>query len=146
MLTCFLRHNFYMNSINQNLLYQSDFLLDARSQSREPRAHKHIWWIFIGIASLLVIRLILEYVQVATGNTVSDALFVISDHVTYPVTATLLSQGGSTDYSAIAIVSIAIGGYFLLTAIIAIILTPRTSHRSKIERARMLSQRRYSHQ
>lgn len=127
-----------METTNLQALYNAD-IVEAQPLSREPQTHAYLWWSLAVIEALLFTRLILEFFVTNVTNVFTTAIYDLTYYLMYPVTATLVIS------NTILLTIVAIIGYFLLTLALAGFLKSRQSPRIRIERARALSRRRYSH-
>ncbi len=130
---------------HMHMLYHSDFLLGTRPLSQESHAHKFIWWGFAIIATLVSLRIILEYVNADMASTPAYVLHTITNYIVYPFSTTLTVVSGGGGYAFATTAVIAMFGYLLLVIALVSFLHARRSPRARIERARTLSRRRYSH-
>lgn len=130
-----------MEPTNINALYNSDYL-DARSVSYESKVNRLIWWALAIVELLLIIRLIFEYFNTPQANTLTSFIYQATDYLLYPFT-TLTTASGAGIYGWIA--AVAIAGYLLLTIALVSFLQAKRSPRLRIEYARALSRRKYSH-
>lgn len=129
-----------MDSANLNMLYNSDFL-DSRSLPlEETPVPKLIWWTFAIIEIFLVSRLILEYFDINQTNSLSYLVHKVSYYILYPFT-TFFTTSNTNNTNLLIIV--AITSYFLLALTLINIIKRSKSPKSRIERARELSQRKY---
>ncbi len=112
--------------------------------SQEPQTHKFLWWGLAIIETLLFGRFILGYFDANLTGALAAAINTVTSYILYPFTTTLTSASASGDGSSGWITIVAIGGYFVITIALVRFLKAKRSFRSRIERARTLSRRRYS--
>lgn len=117
-------------------------LIDFGSAKPTLQRDTLIWWALIITETLLFTRLILEYFHLPQANVVAHFLYQSTDYLLYPFTSMLANVGGETIPGWVT--TVAIIGYFLLAIILVRFVKSMTSTRSRIERARALSRRRYS--
>ena len=135
-----------MESTNVNTLYRSGFhssFIDAKSLSKESQALRFLWWGFAIVETLLFTRIILGYLDANMISPLTSLMYTISDYILYPFTTTLTSAGGGGSYAWITIVAII--GYFVFTITLVGLIKASRSPQSRIEHARALSRRKYSH-
>lgn len=131
-----------MDPINTNILYHSDFFGD-RYLFQEPQTYRIIWWMFVVIETLLFIRLIMKYSATNLTNTFPYVLDTITQYIVYPFAIAFSGVGGSESHIWITIVASA--GYFLTTFALVRFLKAKQYPRSRIERVRALSRKKYSY-
>ena len=129
---------------SHTLLYHPDYL-DVGSQPRKRHAHAPLWFTLAGIELLLLIRLALTYLDVSILATINSTIYAITELLIYPFAALLSIVRGSTQHSEVSILLFTIIGYFLLAISLIAMVQLQRSPRARLERARTLSRRRYSH-
>lgn len=129
---------------SHTLLYHPDYL-DVGYQPRKQHSHAPLWFTLAGIELLLSIRLALTYLDVSILATINSTIYAITELLIYPFAALLSIVRGNTQHSEVSILLFTIIGYFLLAVSLIAMVQLQRSPRARLERARALSRRRYSH-
>ena len=139
----------HMELINQNnytiMLYHSDFLLDAQPLPPEAQAHKIVWWGFAFITTLLLTRLVIEQMGIIAIGGSAYGINLITDYIMYPFSLLPLTISSDTTIALPTTIITAVAGYWLIAIVLSKFMKSRKSSSGRIERARTLSRRRYSH-
>lgn len=129
-----------MDPANGNMLYHSDFL-ETSSLSPEPGGRTLAWWLLAIVEVFLITGFVLQYFGLHIAGTPTNVLHAISRSLEYPFTATLTTTSADSWWVTL----VAMVGYFVLTYTFVRFLEATHSPRSRIERARTLSRKKYSH-
>lgn len=122
------------------MMYFPDFTeRESLSRTVEP-----LWWGFSVVEVLLSVRLLLELLAVSPASGPLYAIYEVTNYIVLPFAVAFGSS--ANDGSVLVWTTIAaMLAYFLLTVGVASILKSRRSPHSRIEHARALSRKKYSH-
>lgn len=130
-----------MNHTNLHMMHFTEF---KSSQSAKPafRMSNLIWWALSVTEILLLTRLILGYFGANPAGALTSFLYQITDYILHPFTIMLSGLGGD---GIVWTTAVAVIGYGLIAVALVNFIHASRSPRSRIEHARALSRKKYSH-